>query len=267
MFPDHLHECTVSNIFAYLGVSDLCNIDATSQSSSSGMANHGGKPLVWIKAAKQSGLAFINADKASIKGALTAVKRCNQVLFQQVFLVDSDKVAKALFSISGQMSTSKNKHLQVGGKMAESFVAHFRFAPEVVEAYLADTEVAVRSLSVGIQIGNNLTKMVLRWRKGKIWMATRASRARAFQPFGIQIRSVSFPLVICKHFFVLHEVEKELDGFGLSCMMKEPLALAEVMRKGILCFGFVHDPDASYKYLNASAAVSLNLDTPARQFW
>lgn len=225
----------VSDISAYLEVSDLCAMDAAAKEISVHMASWDGKRYwyAWLTVA-------MNADKSSISALLHAVRGPFDVVLCPL-LERSSKGALELTKAALQMKKMEIKHMSVGGLYSKTFITRFQFTPQDIQSYLVDPYVAVSSVTVRIDMGDNVVvRMVLTWHKGTMLLSTHVTPEYAFQPLAVQLRSISSPLIMRKTFKLKRLMDTQ-EGSGLCCMTQTPTAFAENMKKGILCAGFVHD--------------------------
>ena len=72
-----------------------------------------------------------------------------------------------------------------------------------------------------------------------MWLSVSATSRSPFAPIGIQLRTVASPLKMRKSFNVWYLQEEPQKGEGLCCVLQTPEALANDMKNGILCAGFV----------------------------
>jgi hypothetical protein len=254
-------EHVISHITAYLGVEDLCRLDAVSRELSESMAHWEGKPRAWLTVAEDAGLSLANVDKASIKEVFRAVRHSKCMLSDEALLVHSKQGVDDLAKAAEQMRTMQSKHLQAGGRVAETFTAHLCFQAADVDAYLADPRTPVTSLPIFMTMGDKVNvKMMLTWRDGSMWLAAFALCDGRFQPFGMHLRSVSSPLILRKDFTVW-PLDFQQQGSGLCCTVQKHADLAKSLKAGILCTGLLHDLEATSRC--STSANALMLDNPA----
>jgi len=237
-------RCVLSKICGFLGVGELCSLDAMSKDMFVGLCSPGDKPNVWLQVAFAEGIILEGVDKVSIKSVLGAITSKHISHRPQTLLVHSHQGAEELSKAVQQMQYLRTRHLKGGGRIADAFVAQFFFSPEAVELYVADPGRPVSSLPIKMAMAGTAMKVVLTWREGTIWLSMRQIDAmdRPFQSFAVDLRTVSSPLTMRKDFAVCCAFnERRFRGHGLCCMMGSPSAFAENMRGGILCAGLVHD--------------------------
>lgn len=230
------------NISAFFEVGDLCSLDATSTEIQESMANGEGKPVAWLTAASHAGLSFGDVDKKSIKAVFGAVKNHHFKIQPPTIAVSTSRAAKELCQATQQMKNMRMQHLGSGGEIAEPFIARFSFTPECVKMYLANPHVTIYSIPVAMTVGKAVLQVSLAWHAEKTWLHTEAKCKGTFKPVIMQLRTVSSPLTIRKHFCVWGKSRQEQEGDGLCCMLPTEATLADILCKdGILCVGLVSD--------------------------
>jgi hypothetical protein len=248
----------ISDISAYLEVLDLCSLDATAKDIS--MASRDGHAYAWRTAATHANLSLGGVDKTSVKAVFGAVQKSDHDLHRSTIMLKSTNDVQAFLKATEQTKKAKDKHVQAGGKIGETFLTHISFTPEDVKSYLADPHAAVTSRPIPITIGKDTIELTMTWHRDAMWLSVHAtpSAEKSFKPFGIQLRTVSSPLTLRKDFQVRNSKEKQ-QGTGLCCMLQSPSAFAQNMESGILCTGLLHDLETTRGSRSANA---LGLDNP-----
>jgi len=259
-------RCVLFKTCSSLGVRDLCSLDATSKKTLAHLDNPGEKPNVWLQVASEAGLCLVGADKVSIKSVLGVVLSKHISQRPETLVVSSHRSAQEISKAVQNMQYMRTKHLKDGGRIAEAFVTQFHFTREAVEQYVADPDRPVSSIPIRMAMaGNAMMKVVLTWYEGTMWLSMRQTgpKKRPFQPFAIELRTVSSPLTMRKDFMVWRPFnEQRFRGHGLCCMLGSSSAFAENMRGGILCTGFVHDA-VNTGAKPCALIAALQLDGPA----
>lgn len=225
----------ISCISNYLEFLDLCLLDATSKQVSLGLANWQGKPHAWLTAALQVGLNFVGIEKSCIKAAFSVME--GHDFRADSITVSSMKGAQELIKAVQLVKNLRTRHLESSGVIAISFVIYLYFPARDLEAYRADSEAAVSSIPIMIDLGNTVTEMVFTWCEETMWLSTHAVKREPFMPFSLQLHAVASPLTMRKYFTVQKPQEVQRGG-GLCCTLQKPNAFIDTMQAGILCTGF-----------------------------
>merc|ERR1712216_892003 len=168
------HGCVLSQIATFLDFLDLCSLDGTSKDISSDIADgEGGKQRAWLTVAGHEGLSMMGVEsKRCMKAAFGAIQ--GHDYRPERFLMRSAKAAQDLLKAAQQMKSMKTKHMTLGGRIASSFITHFQFHPDAVDAQVLDPSLPVPSKPVPMTIGNEVIRITMTWHQGTMWLSASA---------------------------------------------------------------------------------------------